>query len=106
MHIDKIDPEFPKITENDKRVLKKIIDAKKISDSDIAKSLNLSPQAIFKIRNKLESIGIIKGYIPIIDYKKIGISVIVVLVIKVASNIWNNITDEQMSERIASVSYM
>lgn len=104
--MEKQDPESPKLTENDKKVLKKILDAKKISDSDIAKSLNLSPQAIFKIRNKLESVGIIKGYVPIIDYKKIGINVMLLLVVRVSSNIWENYTDDQFSEKILNVPYV
>jgi len=62
--MDKIDPNFPKLTANDKAVLKRILDLKKIPDSEIAKSMNLSPQAIFKIRSKLEDCGIIKGYMP------------------------------------------
>ena len=40
----------------------------------LGKKMGLSQQSIFKIRHKLESIGVIKGYMPIIDFKKIGIS--------------------------------
>ena len=104
--MDKKDPDFPKLTENDKNVLRKIIDSKKIADSDIAKSMNLSPQAIFKIRSKLEDCGIIKGYMPIIDFKKIGINVMIVLVIRLTSKIWKDSSDYQISERIAKTPYV
>ena len=92
---------FPKLTENDKIVLKKILDSKRIPDSEIAKTMNLSPQAIFKIRTKLEDYGIIKGYMPIVDFKKIGINVITLLIINLTPELWKNFTDAQISERIS-----
>jgi len=99
--MDKRDLKFPKLTENDKIVLKKILDTKKMPDTDIAKSMGLSPQAIFKIRSKLEECGIIQGYRPIIDFKKIGISVMMILIIRLTSKIWQNFSDQQISDRIA-----
>jgi DNA-binding Lrp family transcriptional regulator len=106
MPMDEPNADFPRLTENDKRVLKKILDQRKLSDSEIAKRLNLSPQAIFKIRNKLESVGVIKGYVPNVNYKKIGINVMVVLVIKVSSEIWADFSDEQLSEQISKTPYV
>ena len=57
----KPDPSFPKLTEHDKAVLTKIIEKSKVSDSQIAKGMSISPQAVSKIRSKLEKLGIIKG---------------------------------------------
>lgn len=104
--MDRMNPDFPKLTENDKTVLKRILDSKKIPDSDIAKAMKLSPQAIFKIRNKLESGGIIKGYMPIVDFKKIGITVMIVLIIRLTSKMWKNFSDDQVSERISKAPYV
>ena len=106
--MDKIKPDSPKLTENDKKVLKKILDLrlKKISDSEIGKEMNISPQAVFKIRQKLESNGIVKGYMPIIDFKKIGINVMVLLVIRITNKIWDSFSDAQVSERISSTPYI
>jgi len=104
--MEQMNRNFPKLTENDKVVLKKILDTKKIPDSDIAKTMNLSPQAIFKIRNKLEECGIIKGYMPMVDFKKIGINVMIILIIRLTSRIWRNFTDDQISERIAKTPYV
>ena len=101
-----MNPDFPKLTENDRTVLKKILDSKKIPDSDIAKTMGLSPQAIFKIRNKLEECGIIKGYMPIVDFKKVGINVMTILVIRLTSQVWRNFTDDQISERMAKTPYV
>lgn len=104
--MDQMDPDFPRLTENDKAVLKKILDSKRIPDSDIAKTMKLSPQAIFKIRHKLESYGIIKGYMPIVDFKKIGINIIVILIINLTSKVWREFSDDQISDRMAKTPYI
>jgi DNA-binding Lrp family transcriptional regulator len=104
--VDRMNPDFPRLTENDKVVLKKILDCKRIPDSDIAKTMSLSPQAVFKIRSKLESCGIIKGYMPIIDFKKIGINVMIILVVRLTSKVWRNFTDDQISDRMSKTPYV
>ena len=104
--MEKADPDSPKLTEHDKDVLRKIIEYSKIPDSRIAEDIGISPQAVFKIRTKLEELGIIKGYSPIIDFKKIGISVIVVLIIRVKPDVWNRYPDYAVSERIAKIPYI
>jgi DNA-binding Lrp family transcriptional regulator len=98
--------EFPRLTDNDRQVLKKILEYRKIPDSDIARTINLTPQAVFKIRNKLESSGIIKGYMPIVDFGKLGITVMVVLVVSLTSKVWKTFTDDQISEIISKTSYV
>jgi DNA-binding Lrp family transcriptional regulator len=104
--MEHMNPNFPRLTENDKIVLKKILDSKRIPDSDIARTMKLSPQAVFKIRNKLEDCGIIKGYMPIIDFRKIGINVMIILIVRLTSKVWKNFTDDQISERIARTPYV
>ena len=81
--MEKPDPDSPKLTEHDKDVLRKIIEHSKIPDSKIASEIGISPQAVFKIRTKLEQLGVIKGYTPIIDFKKVGISTLMVIVISI-----------------------
>ena len=104
--MEKRDPDSPKLTKNDITVLKKILDSRSIPDSDIAKSMQLSPQAIFKIRSKLENSGIIQGYMPIIDFKKIGITVMALIVVKISSKIWKSYSDEQISDKITKAPYV
>jgi DNA-binding Lrp family transcriptional regulator len=94
---------IPKLTRNEQKVLKKIIEQAKIPDLEIAKKMGLSQQAIFKMRHKLEEVGIIKGYMPIIDYKKIGIETFVVLGVKFTRYIWEKYSEEQISERIRKI---
>lgn len=104
--MEKKNLDLPRLTENDRIVLKKILDMKKIPDSDIAKSMQLSPQAIFKIREKLEASGIIKGYMPIIDFKKIGVKILTLMIVRLSSNIWKKFSDDQISEKIAKAPYV
>jgi len=104
--MDKSDPDFPKLTENDKDVLRKIIESSKIPDAKIAVDIGISPQAVFKIRNKLEQLGIVKGYMPIIDFKKIGIQVLVLIIIRVKPEVWNRYPDFAVSERISKIPYI
>ncbi len=101
--MDKQNPNLPKLTRNDQNVLKSIIEQAKIPDLEIGKKMGLSQQAIFKIRHKLESLGIIQGYMPIIDFKKIGIETLVVLGIRLTSYIWEKYSEEQISERIQKI---
>ena len=104
--MEKKNPDSPQLTKNDLSVLKKILDTKRIPDSDIAKSMQLSPQAIFKIRGKLEDCGIIKGYMPIIDFKKIGINVMTLLIVRLSPTMWNSFSDDQISEKISKAPYV
>jgi len=99
----KSDINFPKLTKNEQTVLKKIIEQAKIPDLEIAKKMGLSQQAIFKIRHKLEAVGIIKGYVPIIDFKKVGIETLVVLGIKFTQYAWEKYSEEEISERIKKI---
>lgn len=99
----KPDINFPKLTRNEQTVLKRIIGQAKIPDLEIANKMGLSQQAIFKIRHKLEQSGIIKGYMPIIDFKKIGIKTLVVLGIKFTRHVWEKYSEEQISERIQKI---
>ncbi len=101
--MEKPDINFPKLTRNEQIVLKKIIERAKIPDSAIAKKMGLSQQAIFKIRHKLEQIGIIKGYVPVIDFKKIGIETLVVLGIKFTPYAWEKYSEEKISEKIRKI---
>ena len=104
--MEKQNDSCPKLTQNDRDVLKQILDFTKLHDSDIAKSVNISPQAVFKIRHKLEESGIIKGYMPIVDYKKIGINLLVILTIRLKAIVWEKFTDDEISAKIAKSPYV
>jgi DNA-binding Lrp family transcriptional regulator len=101
--MEKPNIDLPKLTKNEQTVLKKIIEQAKIPDSEIAIKMGLSQQAIFKIRHKLEENGIIRGYMPIIDFKKIGIETLVVLGIKLTAKVWDKYSEEQIAERLRKI---
>ena len=104
--MEKANPLAPKLTENDKEVLRQIIEHAKIPDSKIAEDIGISPQAVFKIRSKLEDLGIIQGYTPIIDFKKIGIHILMLVIIRIKPEIWDYYSDELVSERISKIPYI
>ena len=89
-----------KLTRNDRRVLKFLVENGRIPDSDIARSLNITSQAVGKIRRKLESSGIIKGYSTIVDYKKLGINVLAIVLFKFTQESRKTLREEDIDERV------
>ncbi len=67
-----------KFTKNERKVLEYLVENAKITDSEIAEKLHITPQAVGKIRKKLETMGIIKGYYAVVDLEKAGIKVIAI----------------------------
>ena len=61
-----------KLTKNEKKTLKLLISNARISDSEIAKQLNISSQAVGKIRRKLEE-TVINKYTIEVNYAKLNI---------------------------------
>jgi len=102
----KIDKNHPKFTEHEKNVLRNIIDYAKTPDNVIAELMGISPQAVFKIRVKLEKLGVIKGYVPVIDFKKLGINVMVILAMRLNPEVWSKYSDDAISERIRHNPYV
>jgi len=104
--MQKPNPDHPVLTKNDQEVLKKIISHAKLPDAEIAKEMGLSPQAVFKIRKKLEEKGIIEGYQPTINFRKLGISVMALVIVRITPEVWANTTDALISERIRQIPYV
>ena len=65
------------LTKNEKKVLKLLVDNAKLSDTSIAHKLNISSQAIGKIRKKLEE-EIIKKYTVELDLEKLGLNLFII----------------------------
>lgn len=77
-----------KFTENEKKVIKALLENARTSDAQIGRKLNISLQAVRKIRKKLEHEGVITGYSTQIDYEKIGMSVFAVALLEVQADAW------------------
>ena len=70
-----------KLTQNEKKTLKLLLDNSRIPDSEIASKLNISSQAVGKIRRKLES-SIIDAYTLNLNYSKLGIEIFAMAIAK------------------------
>lgn len=73
-----------KLTANEKKTLKLLLDNARITDSDIAAKLSISNVAVGKIRKKLES-SVIKGYTVNVEYAKLGIQMFSIAIAKLTA---------------------
>jgi DNA-binding Lrp family transcriptional regulator len=69
------------LTENEKKILKKILNNSRITDSQMASEIKISSVAVGKIRKKLES-SVIESYSVNLNYAKLGIQVFAVTIAK------------------------
>jgi len=95
-----------KLTKNDKKVLHYLIEHARISDSATAKKIGVTPQAILKIRNKLENAGIIEGYSPRVNYKKLGVNVMAWAIVKFLPSTWSEYSEAEIREKIIKHKYI
>ena len=80
-----------KLTKNEKLTLKFLIKDGRTSDVDISKKLKITTQAVGKIRRKLETLGIIKGYSTDIDYGKIGVNTFALAIMRLTLKSWEEL---------------
>ncbi len=71
---DSLGKNMIKLTNNEKVVLKMLLQNGRISDIDIADKLRISSQAVSKIKKKLRSRRIIDGHAIDLDYRALGIN--------------------------------
>jgi len=70
-----------KLTKNEKKTLKLLLDNSRISDSKIAQILKISSVAVGKIRKKLES-TLINSYTIDLSYAKLGVQTFAIAIAK------------------------
>ena len=95
-----------KLTKNEQKVLKSIINRDKISDTSIAGGMKISQQAVNQIRSRLEKLGVITGYSPIIDFEKIGIHVLVIIGINISHKVWEKNKEWDVEQKIKKIPYI
>lgn len=88
------------LTRNERKVLEFLIKNGRATDTELAEKLNITPQAVGKIRKRLETEGIIKGYTTILDYEKIGINVFAVALFKLVPETWKSFKESDLDERV------
>jgi DNA-binding Lrp family transcriptional regulator len=94
------------LTKNDQGVLRSVLDQARLPDTEMARKMNLPRQEIYKIRTKLESKGIIDGYMLPINFKRLRINVCPILAIKVKSTVWEKLSEEQVNKGIVVDDYL
>jgi DNA-binding Lrp family transcriptional regulator len=72
------------LTKNEKKTLNLLLENARISDSDIAKKLKISSQAVGKIRRKIEN-NLIESYTLNLNYSKLGIETLAISLAKLTS---------------------
>ncbi len=63
------------LTLRERQVLSELLKNCRISDQEVAKKLKTSRPTIFKIRNRLEKKGVVRGYTSLVDFKKLGFGI-------------------------------
>jgi len=89
-----------RLTRNDRFVLKCLIENGRTSDAEIARKLKITLQGVSKIRKKLEDKGIIKSYSTEVDYKKLGVNVLAIILIKAEKKAWKELKEGGLIKRI------
>ena len=83
-----------------------IIQEGRVADTDMAKSMGISQQGVFRIRRKLEDSGIIGGYYPNINFKKIGINLVQVLGVKLNPIVWKTKKESDIASQLKKIPYV
>ncbi len=65
-------PRVKGITAKEIEILRKLVDNGRITYTQIARELGMSPAGVMKKVKKLEELGIVKGYTALIDHSKLG----------------------------------
>ncbi len=94
------------LTNNEKKILRKIVCGNRISDTQIANEMTISQQAVYQIRKKLEDAGIIKGYMPIIDFKKLGINIFYYVGVEILPEMWDQFSEVELESRMFKIPYI
>lgn len=65
-------PRMKGITAKEIEILRKLVENGRITYTQIARELGMSPAGVMKKVRKLEELGIIKGYTTLVDHAKLG----------------------------------
>lgn len=87
-------PQNRKLTKNEKSVLCCLMDDCKTPDIKIAEKLKITTQAVGKIRKRLENENIIKGYCAMLDFEKIGVKILSLVLIKTECKAWHGESED------------
>lgn len=83
---------------NDRKILNIIRKNSKTTNAEIAKELGMAPSAILERVRKLEKKGVITGYRAQVDPKKIGLSLLAYISVKIEGSSWNEACGNALAE--------
>jgi len=89
-----------KLSENEKRVLEHLIRDGRMQCTDIGRKIGLTSQAVGKIKDKLERLGIIKGYTARVDYRKLGVDVFAIAFFRFKSGSWSKLEEGGIRKKV------
>lgn len=72
-----------KLTHNEKKILERMIENPRVRNKELALDLNISTQAVGKIRKSLDSKGVINRFETILNYEKININCFALTLVKI-----------------------
>ncbi|HHQ44871.1 MAG TPA: winged helix-turn-helix transcriptional regulator [Candidatus Altiarchaeales archaeon] len=101
MEYRKLEGEYMKFTGNEKKFMKLILKDGRMSDVEISKKLKITPQAVGKIRKKLEEEGVIKGYYAKLDYRKLGVNAFAIAMFRIHPTSWKDMTEDKIRNRVS-----
>jgi len=90
-------------TKNEKEIIRLLLDNGRITDIEMAGKLKISAQAVGKIRKKLEDNGIIEGYSCNLNFKKMGIGMLCVCMLKLKNKFYETIENHNVKEFLKNI---
>lgn len=87
-----------KLTRNERLTISFLIKNARTTDTEIARKLNISLQAVRNIRKKLERNKIIKSYSTVIDPQKIDINLFAIALLRVTSEAWGKFKEDAIQK--------
>jgi len=85
-------------TKNEKEIIKLLLANGRITDMEMAGKIKISAQAVGKIRKTLEDNGIIEGYSCNLNFKKMGIGMLCVCMMKLKNKFYKTIENHDVKE--------
>lgn len=72
-----------KLSKNEKKTLKLLLENSRVTDTEIGNQLNITSQAVHKIKEKLSHRKVIKNYVTEINYSHLGVHIFAIAMVRI-----------------------
>ncbi|MEM5829565.1 MAG: winged helix-turn-helix transcriptional regulator [Candidatus Aenigmatarchaeota archaeon] len=72
------------LKKREREVFIQLLENARVPDKHIAKLLNITQPTVTRIRQRLEKMGYIKKYKPVVDFQKLGMSLVALTLFRIA----------------------